>query len=239
MEFIWNVEEQKLKNRNLEYMLGDYSQEEMINAIARYNDNIDILKQIELRNQFLEDAKNGLIKESKQWIDGDRCCNHYNYASLKSWLKKQGVEIEWWQDSYGDLMYLSRKGIGSCWSHSAYCSLDDSEERFERYIEDIFYHTLSNLASKERNWFNANDEWTVENNKYVSRCHYDMGTYTEFGSWNPSGETYCGEDHNKTRKLTLEELKSLNTFFDNLEDKLEKFYEEAFKEFPLDKNNFY
>ena len=236
MEFVWNVEEQKLRNRNLENMLYDYSQDEMIAAIARYNEHIDILKQIELRKQFLEDAAKGLIKESKQWIDGDRCCNHYNYASLKSWLKKQGVEIEWWQDSYGDLMYLSRKGLGSCWSHSAYCSLDDSEERFNNYIIDIFYHTLNDLVSKEKIWFNANDEWTIENNKLANRCHYDMGTYTGLSIWS-SGEVYCVEN-DIPRKLTIDELKTINNFFDDLEYKLNEFYEEAFKEFPLDKNNF-
>ena len=236
MEFIWNVENYALKDCNLDNMLYLFSQEEMIQAIANYNDRIDILKQIELRKQFLEDSAKGLIKESKQWVNGDRCANHYNYASLKAWCKKHGVEEKWYFDDYGDWIYLDRSGISNWDGHSAYCQLDDSEERFNKYIVDIFYHTLVDLRDRERIWFNAHDEYTVEQNKLTKRCLYDMNTYTGFGMWSDGNVYY--EDCNKTRKLTLEELKALNKFYDELEYKLNEFYNEVYKDFPLDKNNF-
>ena len=42
----------------------------------------------------------------------------------------------------------------------------------------------------------------------------------------------------KDRNLTLEELKVINEFYDNLEHKIEEVTKEAYKEFPLDKNSF-
>lgn len=236
MEFTWNVEDCVFMNSDLDDMVERYSQEERIDAIVKYNDKIDILKQIELRKQFIEDAKNGIIKESQQWIDGDRCVNQFNYASLKSWCKKHGIDVDSYWNKYEDLIYLDRWGISNWSSHSAYCELNGSEKRFRAYIRDIFYHTLVMLRKREIVWFNTHDEWTVENNKLTNRCLYDINTYTGFDVWS-SGNTYY-ENSDNARPLTLKELKAVNKFYDELEYKLNEFYNEVYKDFPLDKNNF-
>lgn len=237
MEFIWNVEEQKLKNLDsydVDSLAENYTTEEKIVAIDTYgNYNFKVAQQVSLRNQFITDAKKGIVKENKQWKESNGCWlyNQYNFASLKAWLIKHGRRIYCFED-YDDLFRLEGFDTWSTWH--ADCKLNGSDENLEDYIDDLFCRMVYNfLRNEEIKWFAEHDEWTIEQKKFFDRHHYG-NERTNLGFWS-SGEWEVHEDENHSRKFkpTVEQLKAINAFYDDIEASIEALIEKKYKNFPL------
>jgi hypothetical protein len=238
MEFIWNVEEQKLKDLDtydVESLAMNYTTEEKIVAIDTYSDyRFKVSRQVSLRNQFIADAEKGLIKESKQWKEsnGNWWYNQYNYVSLKAWLTKHDRKIYSFE-SYDSLSKL--EGFDSWNTWKASCPLDGSDETLEKYINDLLCRMVyCYLRHEEVKWFAEHDEWTIENKKLCNRHHYG-NERTNLGFWSSGDWELYGEDSESICKFkpTVEQLKTMNAFYDDIEESIEALIEEKYKNFPL------
>lgn len=237
MEFIWNVEEQKLKNLDsygIESLAENYTMEEKIVAIDKYSDySFKVAQQVLLRNQFIADAKNGLIKETRQWKEsnGNWWYNQYNFASLKAWLTKHGRKI-YSYESYDNIYRLEGFDSWSTWK--AHCKLNGSDENLENYVNDLFCRMIHNhLRYEEFDWFSQHDEWTIEQKKFYDRHHYG-NERTNLGFWSDGDwEVHEDEDHSRKFKPTVEQLKTMNAFYDDIEASIKALIEEKYKSFPL------
>ena len=238
MEFVWNVEEQKLRSLDaydVDSLAEKYTTEEKIAAIDKYSSyGFKVAQQIELRNQFIIDAEKGLIKETKQWKEsnGDWWYNQYNFASLKSWLVKHGRVI-YSYENYDSILKLEGYDVWSTWH--AYCKLNGSDEELEQYVNDLFCRMVrTHLGNEEDKWFRAHDEWTIEHNKFHNRHHYG-NEHINLGFWSSGDWEIRGEDNEEIYRFnpTVEQLKTLNAFYDDIEASIEALIEEKYKNFPL------
>ena len=239
MEFIWNVEEQKISKMTtllIEDLADSMTMEEQLEAIDKYGQfNFNVREQLALREAFLSDVKYGVVKETKKYLEYPSW--HYNrFATntIKSWLKKHGVRVYDYEDYY-DMMRL--KGYSHCGKWTCICALDDDDERVKQYVRGLFCRMLyDDLVKAEQKWFAEHDEYTIEQNKFNNRkdyyYHYVKNLPAHTIHWS-SGQVDIRIGDSDGVKATLEQLKALNEFYDNLDKEVAEFFTEKFKNFPI------
>lgn len=201
-EFVWNVEEQKLRELSKEEILdkyvrsGVYSLQEMQDAMDKYGNTA---KWSIIWEKF------ELFQKEKDTIKKDKY-GHYNTISLNAWYKKNGVP----QKDY------SGRKPGS-YSMGYYCNINitwKTREEIEGLIPSCFYQLLEKLKARENNWFKDHDEYTIKcrmieeniNNHLPVPFEEDIHFSAFFDGW-----IYRYEPEGK-RKLTMEELDKIIVF---------------------------
>jgi len=237
MEFIWNVEEQKISKMNpllIEDLANNMTMEEQLEAIDKYGQfSFDVRGQLALRESFLSDVKYGILKETKKYLEyPNGYYNRFATNTIKSWLKKHGVRVYDYEDYY-DMMRLEGYSHWDKWT--CICKLDDDDESVKSYVRGLFCRMLYNdLTKLEEKWFAENDEYTIEQNKYNKREKYygfvELPVHTSHWS---SGQVDIHIGDGDGVKATLEQLKALNKFYDNLDKEVKDFFTEKFKNFPI------
>lgn len=237
MEFIWKVEEQKISKMTtllIEDLADGMTLEEQLEAIDKYGQfSFNVREQLALREAFLSDVKYGVIKETKKYLEYPN--GHYNRfatSTIKSWLKKHGVRVYDYEDYYS-MMRLEGYHHYSKWT--CICRLDDDDESVKYYIRGLFCRMLyDDLTKLEEKWFAENDEYTIEQTKFNKRDKYygfvKLPVHTSHWS---SGQVDIHIGDGDGVKATLEQLKALNEFYDNLDKEVEEFFTEKFKNYPI------
>lgn len=229
--FEWKVEEYKFKDMNdetIDCLVDSFNQDYQIKIIEKYGMFPTIRKFLKLVDKFKNDVESGVIKKQNNgW-------NKYNFNSVKAWYKRNNLTVPY-MANYDDLMFLPKKSTYNRWS--AYCRFDANEGELNEYIRDLCCRSIAHFRTVEQRHFNEHDEWTVENNKLCNRHLYDSSKYVGFSIWSSGKYTPNNKDYKDGRFLTLEELKALNSFYDDLEKSLEDFYKEKFKNFPMPIDN--
>ena len=237
MEFIWNVEEQKISRMTtllIEDLADSMTLEEQLEAIDKYGQfDFNVREQLALREKFLSDVKYGIVKETKKYLEYPSW--HYNRfatSTIKSWLKKHGVHVYDYED-YDSMMRLEGYSHWNKWA--SYCELDADDKSVKRYVRDLFCRMLyDDLTKLEAKWFAENDEYTIEQNKFNKREKYygfiKLPVHTSHWS---SGQVDIHIGDGDGVKATLKQLKALNKFYDNLDKEVEEFFTEKFKNYPI------
>jgi hypothetical protein len=93
---------------------------------------------------------------------------------------------------------------------------------------------FNHLRNEEVKWFDKHDEWTIENKKLYDRHHWG-NEHTNLGFWSSGEWELYGEDSESIRRFkpTVEQLKTINAFYDDIEASIEALIEEKYKNFPL------
>lgn len=200
-EFVWNVEEQKLRELSKEEIIDkyiksdEYSIQEMQDAMDKYG---NAPKWSIIWEKF------ELFQKEKDTIKKDKY-GHYNTNSLNAWCKKNGVPQKGYDKRPGSY------NMGYYWNVNI---VTMTKEHIENIIPDLFYNLLDKLRARENSWFKDHDEYTLKCRKIEENIsnHLPM-PFDEKIHFNSffNGWIYRYEPEGK-RKLTMEELDKVIIF---------------------------
>ena len=225
--FEWNVADGKLMKEARPYRNFDsqydafkcekeLSREEKIEFCDRVGDG-RLSYMLALKEQYAKDAPS-LPKDTYGGV---------KTVSLKAWLKKHDtreiVDVKYHVGQYSALSFsydgrfIQNNGKG------AY-------DMYEDLVDEVFHRTLFWCKSKEIEYFNTHDEYSVLMNKAAKCCHFGLHIAT-----GTDGVFLCSKDGYEAghRRLTLEELKTLIS----LNEQLEEFKEVLTKQNPISYDN--
>lgn len=200
-EFIWNVEDQKLRELSKDEILDKYvksniySLQEMQDAMDKYGNTA---KWSVIWEKF------ELFQKEKDTIKKDKN-GHYNTNSLNAWCKKNGVPQKGYNNSPGSYSM----------GYYRYINITTyDKDCIETLIPDLFYQFLDRLKGKEKDWFRDHDEYTIKCDKIYENInkHYPMPFSEDihfsafFDGW------IYGYHPEQKRKLTMEELDKIIIF---------------------------
>jgi hypothetical protein len=213
----WNVEEQILKNSKYtsgirRYSFNEYpweyefSTEDKIEFIDKYASPSG------LASYLINLADCLKAERDKMPLDN---WGSIKTVSLKAWIRRndsKGILDNSWHYGHIVTKYLDR-----------YIQAIDSKgnyDKYENFIDQMFYKLLSELCLKEEQWFAAHDEYSILLNeiKEESRKHGCLvpiitGSKTQLSD---------GSDNFVGRDFTLAELKELKAKYNELEQYIEK-----------------
>ena len=207
------VEEYKFKDltNNELYEYGDeFTITERLKMLEE-NGRTFVKHNIELRDKFLDDVKNGVIKNPK------------NFNSVNAWRKKNGLNSvnHSYGSSYDEAIRL--RYVDSWGMPSVYFCLCTPQDRTWDYISAEFTRMLFEFRSEEKKHFNEHDEYTVLSNKVNealdTRYNIKSNIFADFRITTGSGVhvvKYDKEtdsiDWNTKRDLTIDEMKAILKF---------------------------
>ncbi len=208
----WKPEEQVLTKTTIKTANGyiypwcsEFSRDEKIEFIDKYASKEDLATYVlNLSSQFEKDKENMPLDK---W-------GKIKTVSLKAWIKKNdNRNIIDYKYHYGEIhcRYLNRfiqhineKGI---------------YEKFDDFIDQMFYILLQECLKAEKDWFKEHDEYSVLLNTVVKKAQkygylvpMIMGSNTLFSD---------GSGDFNGRMFTIKELKELNEKYDMLEQYIE------------------
>lgn len=216
----WNVEEQILKNSqytssNGRYSFNEYpwesefSTEDKIEFIDKYANPSGLASYL----INLVDC----LKAERDKMPLDNWGN-IKTVSLKAWIKrndsKEILDNSW---RYGHIVtkYLDR-----------YIQTIDRKgtyDKYENFIDQMFYKLLSELCLKEEQWFKAHDEYSILINEIKEESR-KRGTLVPMITGSKT-QLSDGSGNFVGRDFTLAELKELKAKYDELEQYIEKLKE--------------
>ena len=220
----WILEEYKFKdmtNAELYAFKSDLSMDEKLNILEE-NGKTFVIKNIELRDKFLHDAESGEIK------------NPLNFKSVNAWRMRNGFSdsSKWYGSSFEDVIYLRK--IDSWTFPSVYFRLDTPQNKTEVYVNCEFARMLFEFRRDEKQHFLENDEYSILAKELDDRFKHVTSNYTSIYTWwdCKTDKLLISYGHGDRRELTLEEIKELNAFYDDLDKGIEEFYSEKYKKIP-------
>lgn len=180
---------------------------------------------------FRVDKKNGSIK-GKDNLYGT--WKPY-FGSIKAWRKRHNLAVYSWDDA-DDLMYIVSYKRWSVFNTAL--KLDADLEQLDRFIKNYICQYIFMNTKRELEYFKEHDEYYVLAHKLDERNTYD--DFNDYYFYEVDGVAYkiSNEDNRNNRKateMTLEELKSVNAFFDKLDNAVNMLVSKSFSEFPIDK----
>lgn len=211
-KFEWNVEEMKFMNMSeveREIFADNYSfteKQEIIQEQGFFN--FDKFWDKYKKFQTEKDT----IKVRKIRWDGKP---EYYYSSLKSWCKRNDITTFSYENSHEwlafDIFFSGR------WGRTYTLRLDDTMDDITETISASFVKMLSKLADKEKAWFLAHDEYSIqekEANDYLWN-HLEL---PHLGISHGTSGIFIWKDDDTSRKATLEELKQINDYYRRVQD---------------------
>ena len=234
--FNFNAEEQKITDlvnqwryvdkRNVFNKIAEnYTFDEKCEIIRLYHrHNYDIKAMMELRDKFLQDVANGMVKmRVDSWGQ-----TAFSTASVKAWCKRNNK-----RETYS--MFSSTLNNWLRFVSDTPMRLNSEDKDFVVGVDKLFYDTLDTLYYKEHEWFNTHDRESILKNRINDELNHHMWLFLDdldFSIYHGSNVGLCrykDEDSpREERQMTLEELEAVVKFMDD--------YETAMKEFC--KNNF-
>lgn len=207
--FNWKVEEMKLMNdKGRGY--GDNNKNYVCENKLTLEEKIEFVDKMQggklsyilnLIDKFNKDKEKGILKLDSQ--------DRVKTVSLKAWIKKNDIAYE-------------RNVINYDYYYGRICLLEVTGYiqtiNKETFIKNVFNAQLKKLEQEEYRWFLAHDEYSILYNKleeYIDKYSTTFGLRVITGS----NITLCkNEDDWEGRKFTIEELKTLISYYEKLED---------------------
>ena len=210
--FEWKVEEMKIMNMNKyerEALAEQYSFTEK-QAIIQEQGFFNFDNFWDKYTKF-QSEKDTIKSRGTKWNGKP----DYYYSSLKAWCKRNGISTPDYRESYEWLEFT----IFYTGSWSRYCTLrlDYDMNDITDTINRSFIEMLSKLADKEKAWFLAHDEYSIqekEANDYLWN-HLEL---PHLGLSHGTSGIFIWKDDDTSRKATLEELKQINDYYRKVQD---------------------
>jgi hypothetical protein len=211
--FKWNVEEMKLTkerenaifpNKHIWSCEHEVSREDKIKFVDEQTDGkLSII--LNLHEKF---------QKEKAELPKDRY-GEVKTTSLIAWVKRnQALRLIDITYNYGqiylfpflerNIQCLNIKGQFDC---------------FSDYIDEVFHRQLLQCEKKERQWFLEHDEYSILKTKLRKAMEKHSTTFEVNIGYSSSGEVFVYDDcHNTNRPITIEEIKTLLTQYEKLDN---------------------
>lgn len=211
-KFVWKLEEMVLLNKSeeeIQDIVRNTLEEYKIEFINNIN-NDKLYRILEAKKRYKEDLKNEVIKVDNTGFPKN--------VSLKAWIKRNGYDDIISNYVNGIWTTLGKtKNILNCERHIGRLNIKGNYDKFDNFVDELFYRQLKRCVLLEKNYFREHDEYTILEEKLMS----NMKKYnTNFGlelSWGTDG-VKLWYDNDNSRKLTVDEMKILIGKYEGLDD---------------------
>lgn len=222
MSFEWKVEDMALmnekgniyiRNEKIYKAENELTREEKIEFLDSMNDGLTSYI-LGLADKLKEDKTNGVIKKDKY--------GQMNTISFAAWIKKNDTRNCIGNSTYnmGEIRFSPCRNINR---------LDTNVSMFRSsiytdYVDEAFHIKLKDFEKQERQYFKNHDEYEILKTK-VSEYSYKYGAFG-LNIWrsNNKGLSFYKNDNanSSERKLTLDELKLLNSKYEEMDTLYQK-----------------
>lgn len=211
-KFAWEIEKLVLLNKSeeeIQNIVRTTSKEEKISFVDSLQEG-KLSKILQAEEKYNRDIENGTIKTD--------ATGYPKVVSLKAWIKRN-----WYDDIISNYVNSIWTTIGrtqnilNCERHIVRLNMKTGYDKFDNFIDELFYRQLKQCILLEKNYFREHDEYTILEEKLM----FNMEKYnTNFGlelSWGTKGVKLWYDDDN-SRKLTIDEMKILIDKYEGLDD---------------------
>ena len=228
MSFEWKVEDMTLMNEKGNIYIcnekiykaeNELTREEKINFLDSMNDGLTSYI-LNLADKLKEDKENGVIKKDTY--------GEMKAISYIAWINRNDTRNCIGNSTYnrGEIRFSPCRNINR---------LDENISMFRSstysdYEDEAFHLQLKKLETQEKQYFRKHDEYEILKAK-VSEYSYKYGAFglNIWRSNNKGLSFYKNDDTNSSkRKLTLDELKLLNSKY----EEMDKLYQKISNEMP-------
>ena len=220
--FKWNVEEMKLTkerenaifpNKHIWSCEHEVSREDKIKFVDEHNEGrlsiiLNLYEKFQKEKDNLPKDKYGEVKTTSliAWVKRNQALRlidiTYNYGQiyLFPFLER-------------NIQCLNNKGHYDC---------------FSDYVDEVFHRQLQQCEKKEKQWFLEHDEYSILKNKLKKAMEKHSTTFEVNIGYSSSGEVFIYDDcYNTNRPITIEEIKTLLTQYEKLDNYIHQLSKET------------
>lgn len=220
--FKWNVEKMELTkernnaifpNKHIWSCEHETSREDKIKFVDEHTEGrlsiiLDLYEKFQKEKKDLPKNKYGEVKTTSliSWVKRNQALRlidiTYNYGQiyLMPFLER-------------NIQNLNTKGHFDC---------------FSDFVDEVFHRQLIQCEKKEKQWFLEHDEYSVLKTKLRKVMEKHSTTFEVHIGYSSSGEVFISDDScNKHRPITIEEIKTLLTQYEKLDDFIKQLSKET------------
>jgi hypothetical protein len=211
-KFVWKVEEMKFMNMN-KYEREDVAEQYSFTEKQAIIQEQGFFNFDDFWNKYTKfQAEKDTIKSRGTRWDGKP---DYYYNSLKAWCKRNGIETPSYRESY-EWLELTVFYTGA-WTRTCTLRLDNDMNDIVKVVNASFIEMFSKLAEKEKAWFLAHDEYSIQEKEAQNNLWNHLSVPSLGLSYGTQG-IFIKKDDDTDRKVTLEELKQINDYYRRVQD---------------------